>query len=1185
MRWLTFGIPKKATATILEKYYQGVFLTLLISCALFSLPAYAAENKDDDTQPQASVSTPTSNNEFLFSGSVNPERSTLETSSKRTPKTGKHPLRFRHATLNLDRLKHLTTDGLNNRLVLNLFSDTVLVAIKDRVERNASGSQAWIGQVEGVKHSSVIVIVRDKTMVAKVAMPGTVYKITLESGDTHVIEQLDQADLIDHPGEPPEIYAEPSQGRAADSARDIQADDGSAIDVLVVYTPEARAAAGGVAAIESTIELGVVETNLAYESSNVGQRIDLVHMYESPDAQLPDNPSDPDDSAFETNLVGIRLKSDGYLDGVHTLRDEFHADFVHLIITDPAYCGLAYVQSSPADSGFEDWAFGVTDESCVVGNYSFTHELGHNMGLHHDWYVNQSLSPRTWAHGFTNPPDGWRTVMAYNTHCDVLGGYCTRLGYFSNPGNSLGGDPMGVAAGTAANCKVGQLSPDPNSCDADGHTMLNSNASSNSQFRSSEITWLGYSSDWNDLSNWTMDEGPYYSITAVSRVPRSIDDIRIPSSPAGGSFPAIGTGIRNVRNVVIESGATLTMSGGTLNVRGSWEERGIGSFNGNGGTVVFKGSFDQTIQASNDSVFPNVTIGDGASSQAVNLLSNLDVNGDFTLLSGTSFSAGTHTIEVAGNWDDQAGGFSPGGSTVIFDGSTQTVDKVGSTVLMNEDFSEGDGAGCGCWSGYLPGGWVREHSTGSGFLGGEIGDSDGGAAVRWRNSTDAWLHSTGVELAPGVNYQVSFDYDTRHNYSINPYDTTSPQDFHIYLGTAQNSASMTTLLHSVIGVTSTATQNASTTFTVPTAGIYYLGLRAQQTGARYAIFDNVVLMGSQDITFNDIQIQSSMQVSFNQDVEVLNDLIIQTGGNMDIGTRNMTVEGVFFNNGTLKQTKSTPTGTKTEFLRIKNAAGSSDKYFGVEIAPSSGSMGTTTVAITATDNVDKVRRSYEITPGTSQTALTRFYYRDLDENGQLDPNVYHWNGSSWDDLGASATGGSGDSMYVETTTSEYSPFILSDEIPTRASIGEVSLEYVSVADMLADLSQGGKSANILSNLLASLNPSLADSLANAGVNSLLVALTRELDPDGDGFVAILTWATLEERGTIGFYAERQVLDKGWKRLNNDMLPGMIDAPMGAEYLLFDPEAGQLPEYLYRLIEVEAWGTKVEHGPWLLRLRQ
>jgi hypothetical protein len=247
-------------------------------------------------------------------------------------------------------------------------------------------------------------------------------------------------------------------------------------------------------------------------------------------------------------------------------------------------------------------------------------------------------------------------------------------------------------------------------------------------------------------------------------------------------------------------------------------------------------------------------------------------------------------------------------------------------------------------------------------------------------------------------------------------------------------------------------------------------------------------------------------------------------------------------------------------------------------------MGTTTVAILGTGGSNWVQRSYEITPGTSQTAITRFYYDVLEQNGQVNPKVYHWNGSSWDDLGATASGGSGNGMYVETTTDSYSPFALSDGNPTHASIGKVSLSHIPVADALEILVQGSNAPELLLDLLASMNPQLAKSLNDADIDRLLTTLARELDPDGDGLVVLLAWETLEEKGTIGFYAERQAGDKSWKRLNNNMLPSMIVAPMGAEYLLFDPEAGQLPEYLYRLIEVEAWGTQVLHGPWLLRLK-
>ena len=52
-------------------------------------------------------------------------------------------------------------------------------------------------------------------------------------------------------------------GRLCGAATDVE------IDVAVVYTPAAREAAGGVAAIEAEIDLMVAETNQAYETSGV----------------------------------------------------------------------------------------------------------------------------------------------------------------------------------------------------------------------------------------------------------------------------------------------------------------------------------------------------------------------------------------------------------------------------------------------------------------------------------------------------------------------------------------------------------------------------------------------------------------------------------------------------------------------------------------------------------------------------------------------------------------------------------------------------------------------------------------------------------------------------------------------------------------------------------------------------
>lgn len=83
-------------------------------------------------------------------------------------------------------------------------------------------------------------------------------------------------------------------------------------------------------------------------------------------------------------------------------------------------------------------------------------------------------------------------------------------------------------------------------------------------------------------------------------------------------------------------------------------------------------------------------------------------------------------------------------------------------------------------------------------------------------------------------------------------------------------------------------------------------------------------------------------------------------------------------------------------------------------------------------------------------------------------------------------------------------------------------------------------------------------------------------------LAVVRWLTLEERGTLGFYLERSSDSAGetaWEPLHHDLLPGIIDAPLGGEYRFEDPTASPGETYSYRLIELEVWGTERTHGPW------
>jgi hypothetical protein len=112
------------------------------------------------------------------------------------------------------------------------------------------------------------------------------------------------------------------------------------------------------------------------------------------------------------------------------------------------------------------------------------------------------------------------------------------------------------------------------------------------------------------------------------------------------------------------------------------------------------------------------------------------------------------------------------------------------------------------------------------------------------------------------------------------------------------------------------------------------------------------------------------------------------------------------------------------------------------------------------------------------------------------------------------------------------------------------------------------------------------SSAGANRGAIIDALQEYLDPDGDGKVAVLHWDTLEERGTVGFYVERSGINgEGATLINNDMLPGLISAPMGGEYMLADPVPTSGDVYQYRFIEQEATGNKREYGPYDLEMPQ
>ncbi len=205
--------------------------------------------------------------------------------------------------------------------------------------------------------------------------------------------------------------------------------DADGIDVAVFHTPAARDAAGGLDGIDAVIDLYIAETNRAFEESGVRTRIALVAREEVDYAETDE---------YDKDIDRLRNPSDGHLDGVHAVRDRVGADLVHLIVAELDVCGVAELGG----------AFGITRHGC--GGRTLAHELGHNLGLHHDRYEllqrrGQALSSHP-GYGYVNqrafdagaPPDSrWLTVMAYWTQCADNGVSCTSLLRFSKSASDL----------------------------------------------------------------------------------------------------------------------------------------------------------------------------------------------------------------------------------------------------------------------------------------------------------------------------------------------------------------------------------------------------------------------------------------------------------------------------------------------------------------------------------------------------------------------------------------------------------------------------------------------------------------------------------------------------------------------------------------------------------------------------
>jgi len=331
--------------------------------------------------------------------------------------------------------------GAVQQLDIAFFDDLTVTVNIERVERTERGAVNYYGAVAGDPYSRAVITDARGTLAVTVFTGGRSLQLRMRDG-AYFSREIDTPRLHEHPDD----TRVPPLSKSATDAPVMQADSADTIDVMVLYSATTRAAEGGTAAMEAVIDNGIAVTNSAYANSGVTQRVRLVHTQEI--NYTLDTP---------TKQIGEVLteltNGTGAFSGVATLRNTYGADLVSFWMEGDGGggggnggCGVAWLQQTVSNAFAPNGYSVLINFLCAVDNQSFPHEMGHNMGLRHDTFMDSASTPYAYAHGYTDPPHGFRTIMAYNNACVAAGTSCTRVNYFSSPLNTYSGFTTGNAS-------------------------------------------------------------------------------------------------------------------------------------------------------------------------------------------------------------------------------------------------------------------------------------------------------------------------------------------------------------------------------------------------------------------------------------------------------------------------------------------------------------------------------------------------------------------------------------------------------------------------------------------------------------------------------------------------------------------------------------------------------------------